>query len=68
MPPSAFPYHELSNCVLSPHRGGAAGIAESETRRMYALAALINEGREGEREGWGNVQGMGNRLCVKKGY
>jgi len=35
---------------------------------MYALAALINEGREGEREGWGNVQGMGNRLCVKKGY
>ena len=30
MPPSAFPFHELPNCVLSPHRGGAAGISESE--------------------------------------
>jgi len=54
--------------VLSPHRGGAAGIAESETRRMHALAALINEGREGGREGWGDIRGMGNRLCVEKGY
>jgi phosphoglycerate dehydrogenase-like enzyme len=41
-PPGNFPFGELDNLVLSPHRGGALGLAESERMRMQALAASLN--------------------------
>jgi len=39
-PPSDFPFHELDNIVMSPHRGG--GSKETETLRMHHLAKLLN--------------------------
>lgn len=53
---------------MSPHRGGAAGVAESETRRMLALARLIN--RAVERGGGGVRFGdvLGNRVEATRGY
>ena len=38
--PSAYPFHELENVVMSPHRGGAS--MDTETHRMDALAHLLN--------------------------
>ena len=38
--PSIFPFHELENVVLSPHRGGASTV--SQLRRMGALAEMLN--------------------------
>lgn len=40
-PPADYPFHELGNVVMSPHRAG--GSAESERLRMAELAALLNE-------------------------
>jgi len=45
-PPSRFPFHELPNVVLSPHRAG--WLSESEHDRMAALAALLNAAARGE--------------------
>ena len=42
-PPSAYPFHELDNVVLSPHRGGAPGERETERKRMRELAEVINK-------------------------
>lgn len=41
-PPSAFPFHELDNVVMSPHRGGAFRLQELERRRMEDLAHTLN--------------------------
>ena len=41
-PPSRFPFHELDNVVMSPHRGGAFGIQELEQMRMRDLAQVLN--------------------------
>ena len=41
-PPSRFPFNELENVVMSPHRGGAFHLEELEGRRMAALAATLN--------------------------
>jgi phosphoglycerate dehydrogenase-like enzyme len=68
MPPSRFPFHELPNVVMSPHRAGAAGVGESETRRMEALAALINDGWQGGKEGGKEGGAMRNRVWVDRGY
>lgn len=38
--PSAHPFHELDNVIMSPHRGGAAD--ETPRLRMTALAEMIN--------------------------
>ena len=38
--PSKFPFHELENVVMSPHRGGHSN--EMLARRMSALADLLN--------------------------
>lgn len=38
-PPSHYPFHELDNMVMSPHRSGH--MDETETRRMSALAHSI---------------------------
>ena len=39
--PSQYPFHELENVVLSPHRGGWLG-SEDESR-MIMLAEMLNE-------------------------
>jgi phosphoglycerate dehydrogenase-like enzyme len=44
--PSAHPFHELDNVVMSPHRGGAAD--ETARLRMGALAELLNAAARGE--------------------
>lgn len=44
--PSRFPFHELSNVVMSPHR--ASEVTGSEALRMEALAASLNAAARGE--------------------
>ena len=57
-PPSQFPFHELDNVVLSPHRGGdEVGI---DVPRMAELAELLNAAARGEP--------MLNRVDVQAGY
>jgi len=41
-PPSRFPFHELDNVVMSPHRGGAYRMEELEEQRMRGLAVTLN--------------------------
>jgi phosphoglycerate dehydrogenase-like enzyme len=45
-PPSAYPFHELDNVVMSPHRAG--GSRGTEMERMVYLAALLNVAARGE--------------------
>jgi phosphoglycerate dehydrogenase-like enzyme len=57
-PPSDFPFHELDNVVMSPHRGG--GSREVETIRMRHLAELLNRlVHDGDAP---------NRVDLKRGY
>lgn len=46
--PSAYPFHELDNVVLSPHCGGAFGSAYTERERMLHLARLLNAAQRAE--------------------
>lgn len=39
-PPSDYPFHELDNVVMSPHRAGFIGMAENT--RLHHLADLLN--------------------------
>jgi phosphoglycerate dehydrogenase-like enzyme len=39
-PPADFPFHQLDNIVMSPHRGG--GSKETDLLRMRHLAKLLN--------------------------
>jgi len=39
-PPANYPFHQLENVVMSPHRGG--GSKETEILRMQHLAELLN--------------------------
>jgi phosphoglycerate dehydrogenase-like enzyme len=57
-PPADFPFHELNNLVMSPHRGG--GSTESEKRRMEQLADLINSAADD--------QPLPNRVEIERGY
>jgi phosphoglycerate dehydrogenase-like enzyme len=41
-PPSRFPFGELPNVVMSPHRAGAFSVREVEEARVTALAATLN--------------------------
>jgi phosphoglycerate dehydrogenase-like enzyme len=59
-PPSAFPFHELDNVVMSPHRAGGGGSEEVEKLRMAGLARLLNAAAVGEE--------MPNRVDVEAGY
>ena len=45
-PPSAFPFGDLDNVVLSPHRGG--WLHEAEDLRMRHLAALLTAWAAGD--------------------
>jgi len=57
-PPSAYPFYELDNVVMSPHR--ASGSNESEVRRMTHLAALLNAAARGK--------AIPNRVDLTAGY
>jgi phosphoglycerate dehydrogenase-like enzyme len=57
-PPSAYPFHELDNVIMSPHRGGAAD--ETARLRMGALAEMLNAAAAGRE--------MGNRVDLGAGY
>ncbi len=56
--PSAYPFHELENVVMSPHRAG--GSTETEMLRMTHLAELLNAAAQGEP--------MPNRVDLSVGY
>jgi phosphoglycerate dehydrogenase-like enzyme len=57
-PPSHYPFHELDNVVLSPHRGGdEVGI---DAVRMQHLADLLNSAARGA--------DMPNRVNLEAGY
>lgn len=45
-PPSAYPFHELDNVVMSPHRGGTS--RDTEAHRVTALAELLSFAARGE--------------------
>ena len=57
-PPADFPFHELDNVVMSPHRGG--GASEVELLRMSHLAELLNAAVRGEP--------IPNKVDLKAGY
>ncbi|UCG24133.1 MAG: hydroxyacid dehydrogenase [Chloroflexota bacterium] len=57
-PPSAYPFHELDNVVMSPHRAGAT--ADSNDLRMKQLAVLLNAAAAG--------QEPTNRVDLAAGY
>ena len=44
--PADYPFHELENVVLSPHRGGK--VVETEIMRMEGMARLLNAAARGE--------------------
>lgn len=46
--PSAYPFHELDNVVLSPHCGGGFGSSFTERERMLHLAEIVNAIHRGE--------------------
>jgi phosphoglycerate dehydrogenase-like enzyme len=56
--PSDYPFHELSNVVMSPHRAG--GSTATERLRMIHLAELLNAAARG--------QPMPNRVDLDAGY
>ncbi len=57
-PPSAYPFHELDNVVLSPHRAG--GSTEKGVQRMTHLARMLNVAARGEP--------LPNRVDLEAGY
>jgi phosphoglycerate dehydrogenase-like enzyme len=56
--PSRFPFHELDNVAMSPHRGGLT--REDMDMRMAALAELLNAAARDE--------AMPNRVDLEAGY
>jgi phosphoglycerate dehydrogenase-like enzyme len=57
-PPSAYPFHELDNVVMSPHRAGRS--TDTERLRMRHLAEVLNAAARGEP--------MPNRVDLHSGY
>jgi phosphoglycerate dehydrogenase-like enzyme len=57
-PPADFPFHELDNIVISPHRGGMT--SETEQLRMAHTAVLLNAAARSE--------SMPNRVNLQLGY
>lgn len=56
--PSEYPFHELPNVVMSPHRGGH--VRDTEQQRYRALAQLLQATARGE--------DMPNRVNLEHGY
>jgi phosphoglycerate dehydrogenase-like enzyme len=59
-PPSAYPFGELDNVVLSPHRGGLAFEPDARRARLAAVAAVVNALARGEPPP--------NRVDLERGY
>ncbi|MCB2209977.1 hydroxyacid dehydrogenase [bacterium] len=57
-PPADFPFGELDNFVLSPHRGGM--VEDVESQRADALARLLNTANRGDP--------IPNRVDLDAGY
>lgn len=57
-PPADYPFHELDNLVMSPHRGG--GSIETGRLRMQHLAASLNAAARG--------LSVPNPVDLKEGY
>jgi phosphoglycerate dehydrogenase-like enzyme len=45
-PPANYPFHELDNVVMSPHRGGDS--TDTNRLRVMELANLLNAAAEGK--------------------
>lgn len=58
--PSDYPFEELDNVVMSPHRAGAPNTGETESLRIHELAALLNAAARGEE--------LPNRVDMAAGY
>lgn len=58
--PAHFPFHELENIVMSPHRAGGLNTDDTERLRMSHLAILLNAQARGDE--------MPNRVDRQKGY
>lgn len=56
--PANYPFHELDNVVMSPHRGG--DTQDTEWLRMEHLAQLLNAAARGEP--------LPNRVDLARGY
>lgn len=59
-PPADYPFHELDNVVMSPHRAGGLHTEATERDRMEHLARLLNAAARGET--------MPNRVDLELGY
>lgn len=59
-PPADFPFNELDNIVMSPHRAGGLNTADTERLRMSHLAVLLNAAARGE--------SIPNHVDREKGY
>ncbi|MGB1285512.1 MAG: NAD(P)-dependent oxidoreductase [Aggregatilineales bacterium] len=46
-PPADFPFHDLDNMVMSPHRAGGGANVEIEALRVSALATVLNQAARG---------------------
>ncbi len=57
-PPADYPFHELDNVVMSPHRGGSS--LEADRERLQQLAEMLNAAARGEP--------LPNRVDVRRGY
>jgi phosphoglycerate dehydrogenase-like enzyme len=57
-PASRFPFHELDNVVMSPHRAGSS--TETERLRVTHLAEMLNTAARGEP--------LPNRVDLQAGY
>lgn len=56
--PSAYPFHQLENLVMSPHRAGHSD--QTEALRLEKLAELLNAAARGE--------AVPNRVDLEAGY
>jgi phosphoglycerate dehydrogenase-like enzyme len=59
-PPADFPFYDLDNIVMSPHRAGSLNQKDIEVLRMAHLAELLNQAVHGFP--------MKNRVDPDKGY
>ncbi|MGB1261150.1 MAG: NAD(P)-dependent oxidoreductase [Akkermansiaceae bacterium] len=58
--PSQFPFHELENVVLTPHRAGDLGDDSLEQRRLDELCGILRDLINGDT--------ARNRVDVQRGY
>ncbi len=58
--PGNFPFHELDNIVLSPHRGGAFANYDTELLRVQHLAKMLND--------FIKTKKMINKVDIDRGY